>query len=99
MSETLRYPIEQMHAAAGQIAAAAGNMAGSTATFWLQAQDSTTSLPPSVRDGVQGCLAPLHEHLLQLLALHDSLADHLNATADLAAATEQGATGAFAEKP
>lgn len=95
----MRYPIEQMHAAARQIAAAADSLGESTTSFLQQAQDSTSALPPSVRDAAWGSLSQFSDHLFQLLDLQHSLADHLNASATFAAAIEQGATGAFDEKP
>lgn len=99
MSEMIRFPVEQMHAAARQIATSADNLGASTTSFWQRVQDSTTAFPPSVHDAAWRCLSPLHDHLLQILELQRSLANHLDASANLAAATERGATGAFGEKP
>jgi len=99
VSDTIRFPIEQMHAAARQIIATADSLGESTTNFWQQAQDFTNALPPSVRDATWGSLSLLSDHLFQLLELHRSLADHLDASATFAAAIERGATGAFDEKP
>ncbi len=94
MSE-ISLPIDRMKEIAQQIISDADSLANDTIGYRNRIHNTSTGLPGTMQETVSNFLTPMHESLMQMLLLRQSIGEELGKAADLATEEEDAITGAF----